>query len=256
MLALIASIALGCARSEPERIELTVYAATSLRDPLQELASQFEKTSGAHIAFDFGSSGDLARQILAADQADVFLSADEVEMDRVAREGRIDPATRRVLLSNRLVVIEPVEFMHEVQLFRQPFATEDLASSAIEHFSIGDPALVPAGRYAKAWLATIGVWDRVESRVLPAIDARAALAAVESGAARAGIVYKTDALHSKKVHVVYTVPDTEAPKISYPIAVLAQRPHAELAQRFVDFMATRAASELFERYGFIAQPSR
>ncbi len=113
---LASSIALllfvACTKSAPTAVaprELSVFAATSLRDALQEIAPTFESTHGAKVVFAFGSSGDLSKQIVAADRADVFLSADEREMDRAASASRIDGSTRRDLLANRLVVVEPTE---------------------------------------------------------------------------------------------------------------------------------------------------
>ena len=243
-------LAAACGTPDEEP-ELTVYAAASLRDVLQELAPAAEIASGARIVFNFGSSGDLARQIVAGNQADLFFSADEKELERVEAAGLVEPGTRRALLSNQLVLIEPVD--GGPSLFSAPFEPAQLADGRLEFLSLANTDTVPAGRYARAWLESRGVWTRVESRILPGVDVRAALAAVESGGARAGIVYRTDAARSKKVRIVHAVPLAQGPAISYPLAVLANRPEVARAQRLASFLGSPAALEVFERGGFIVQ---
>lgn len=243
----------ACGGSAPERVELLVNAATSTRDALQALEGDYERAHGVELVFNFGASGDLAGQILAAGVADVFLSADEKEMDRVEAAGLVAAGTRRPLLSNQLVVIEPAT---GATLFSAPFTARQLAAPALERLSLGHVETVPAGRYAQAWLEAQGVWSELEARVLPAVDARAALAAVEAGGAQAGIVYRTDAARSNAVRVVYLVPRSEGPKISYPLAVVAGRPEAEseAARAFVEFLRSPAARAAFEQAGFTFLP--
>ena len=118
-----------------------------------------------------------------------------------------------------------------------------------------DVETVPAGRYAKAWLEERGVWADVAGRVLPGVDARAALAAVESAGAQAGIVYRTDAARSRQARVVHAVPPGEGPRIAYPLAVVAGRPHAAEARAFTDFLASEAARATFEALGFSFLPA-
>ena len=237
----------ACQRSAEEP-ELVVYAAASLRDALQELAPAAEKAAGAHLVFNFGSSGDLARQILAADAADLFFSADERELERVA--ARLEPDTRAALLSNQLAVIEPSDA--QPSLFHAPFEPAELA--LVPQLSLADPNAVPAGRYAREWLEARGAWEGVASKVVPAVDVRAALAAVESGALRAGIVYRTDAARSTRVRVVHLVPSSEGPRVVYPLAVLAGRPAANRARALAAFLASAEAMETFQRHGFLPLP--
>lgn len=240
------------AQAKPAPVELTVYAAASLREALTEIASDYDKKNDTRIVFNFGSSGDLARQILAANKADLFFSADEKEMDKVAAAKLIDESTRHVLLSNQLVVIEPMDPKNpESSSFAKPFKVEELASAAIRRLSLANTDTVPAGRYAKAWLEKKEQWAQVKDRVLPGVDVRAALAAVESGGAQAGIVYKTDAAISKKVRVVYAVPLSEGPRISYPLAVIKDRPRNGDAKRWAEYLDTAPARKVFERFGFV-----
>jgi molybdate transport system substrate-binding protein len=250
--ALLLALALGlgaCARGGPGRPELVVYAAASLRDALEELGPLAEEHLGVELVLGFGSSGDLARQIVATPAADVFFSADAREMERVATAGLVDAASQRTLLSNQLVVIEPAD--GRPSLFSEPFRPAELAQPALELLALAHPDAVPAGRYAREWLVARGVWDALEGRVLPAVDVRAALAAVESGAARAGIVYRTDAAASGRVRTVFAVPESEGPRIAYPVAAIAGRPAPERARACVAFLATPAARAVFERHGFV-----
>lgn len=229
--------------------ELTLYAAASLRDALQELLPAGEASAGARVVLNLGSSGDLARQILAAGQADLFFSADEAELARVESAGLLEPGTRRALLSNQLVVIEPLD--SGPTLFSEPFGPEQLAHPALELLSLADPDTVPAGKYARAWLESCGLWPALAARVLPGVDVRAALAAVESGAVRAGIVYRTDAARSSRVRQVFAVPHEVGPPIVYPLAVLAGRPATARARRLAEFLGSDVALAVFARHGFV-----
>ncbi|MCY2960786.1 MAG: molybdate ABC transporter substrate-binding protein [Planctomycetota bacterium] len=242
----------GASSAAPPR-EVTVFAATSLRDALQEIAPAFEAAQKAKVVFAFGSSGDLSKQIVAADRADAFLSADEKEMDRVADASRIDPATRRDLLGNRLVVIEPMEGASGA--FTGVFAKEQLADARIVRWSLANTETVPAGRYAKAWLTSVGAYAGIAERVVPGVDVRAALAAVESGGCAAGIVYATDAARSKRVRVVYTVPEAEGLVIRYPAAVVKGGSATDLGGAFVRYLSSSEARAIFERNGFVVLAS-
>ncbi len=237
---------------ESERGELVVYAATSTRDALLALASAFERQHGVELVFNFGSSGDLARQILAAAQADVFLSADDLELDRVERAALLRAGTRCRLLTNQLVVIEPADVE---SVFTAPFDAGQLAAPRVRRLSLGNVHSVPAGRYAQDWLARCGVWEALQDRVLPANDVRAALAAVESGAAEAGIVYKSDAARSSRVRLVYAVPLAQGPAISYPAAVIAGRPNEDIARAWLVSLHSAAARATFESFGFLVAPT-
>ena len=229
------------------RVEIVVYAAASLRDVLQRLAPECEKSADVRLVFNFGASNDLARQIEAGNKADVFFSADEDWMDRVARAGLVDAESRRSFLSNRLVVVGAADSILGVG------SPSDLAAPAVRRLSLAEPEAVPAGRYARAWLEKAGVWMAVKDRVVPAMDVRAALAMVESGAAEVGIVYRTDAAISKHVRVLYEVPAGEGPPISYAVAALGDRPRIAAARRLVAWLAGSGAAPTFERFGFIVQ---
>ena len=241
------SVALAAppASPAPAPVEIVVYAAASLRDVLQQVSPACEKVLAARLVFNFGASNDLARQIEAASKADVFLSADETWMDHVAQAGLVDAASRRSLLSNRLVVVGASDSALRVG------SASDLSAPAVRRMALANPEAVPAGKYAKAWLEKAGIWASVAERVVPLPDVRAALAAVESGAADVGIVYRTDAAISRKIKVLFEVPAAEGPKISYAVAALGGRPNVETARKLVAWLAGPEAVAAFERSGFI-----
>jgi molybdate transport system substrate-binding protein len=246
------SLALSCGRapgSDDARVELVVYAATSTRDVLQALEATFEREHAVDLVFNFGSSGDLSRQIVAAAKADVFLSADDRELERVEAAGLVAAGTRRALLSNQLVVVEPAD---APSIFSLPFVPQQLAGAGVERLSLANVETVPAGRYAKAWLERVGVWKDVAARVLPGVDVRAALAAVESAGANVGIVYRSDAARSTRARIVFAVPFLAGPAITYPIAALADRPSVAKAREYITFLGGGAARLVFAQHGFVA----
>ena len=127
----------------------------------------------------------------------------------------------------------------------------DLASNAISNIAIAEPQSVPAGIYAKEYLRAHRVWDRIKDKIIPTENVRAALAAVESGNVQTGIVYRTDALISRAVRIAFEVPAADGPKISYPVAIVADSKQKSAAQHFIDFLQSPPAQEVFRRYGFI-----
>jgi len=235
----------------PKKLELVVYAAASTRDALQALEAIYEADHPVDLVFNYGASGDLSRQIVAAAKADVFLSADEVEMDEVEAAHLVAAGSRRILLSNQLTVIEPED---GTAIFTAPFHVSQLADPKVVRLSLADVETVPVGRYAKAWLEKTGTWKDVSDRVLPGVDARAALAAVESGGAQAGIVYMTDVARSRKARSVYVVPIDQGPRVSFPVAAIAGRPNEKEARAFVLFLASPAVRATFEELGFLFLP--
>ena len=222
--------------------ELNVYAAASLTDALKEIAVAWEKASGHRVVFNLGASSDLARQIRAGAPADVFFSADKAQMDGLEKEGLVRAADRVDLLSNALVVIAPAD--STARLTRPA----DLAG--FRTIALADPQAVPAGVYARTWLEGLGLWAALKDRIVPALNVRAALAAVESGNVEAGIVYKTDASLSKRVKVLFEVPRAEGPAIVYPLAPVVPSSKAETAA-FVQHLQSAAARQVFARYGFV-----
>jgi molybdate transport system substrate-binding protein len=225
--------------------ELTVHAAASLSDALKQIGVAYEKESGDKLQFNFGASNMLARQIEEGAPADVFLSADEAKMDALEKKGLLLSGTRRSLLSNSLVIVVAADSTTPLK------SAADLAKPECKKIALAETKSVPAGIYAREYLEKLGLWSAVSEKVVPTENVRAALAAVESGNVDAGIVYKTDALISKKVKVVVEVSGAEAPKISYPVGVVKSSKEPEHAKKFAEFLATPAAGQFFEKFGFI-----
>ncbi|MFY9826488.1 MAG: molybdate ABC transporter substrate-binding protein [Thermoanaerobaculia bacterium] len=226
-------------------VEVTVFAAASLTDALKEIATAYESSTGDKLVFNFGASSTLARQIQEGAPADLFFSADEAKMDALEKANLLAKGTRRSLLSNALVVVVPADSTLKIN------APEDLASEKIKALALAETQSVPAGIYAKEWLQSKKLWDRVSGRVVPTENVRAALAAVESGNADAGIVYKTDAGISKKVKIAYEVPAAGGPKISYPLAMVAESKHQGAARKLLAYLESAPALDVFRRYGFL-----
>jgi len=222
--------------------EVHVLAAASLTDALKEVAAGWESATGHSVVFNLGASNDLARQIRAGAPADVFFSADAAQMDGLVKDGLVNTADRVDLLSNSLVVVVPTASAAKVA------SAADLAGFG--RLALADPQAVPAGVYAKAWLESAGAWSKVEPHVIPALNVRAALAAVESENADAAVVYKTDALISKRVKVAFEVERAAGPAIVYPVArVKASAKPAAVA--FVAHLRTAPVRAVFERFGFV-----
>jgi molybdate transport system substrate-binding protein len=225
--------------------EILVSAAASLNNVLTELGTNFQAQTGIQVEFNFGASSTLARQIEAGAPSDIFFSADETQMDNLAKQNLIDPSTRVSRLGNSLVVVEPLDSTLPIN------SASDLTNAA--QIALADPKAVPAGVYAKAWLTKLQLWPTIEPKVVPAENVRAALAAVASGNADAGVVYKTDAAISKKVKVAYEVPAADGPVISYPMALVKASPQPDAAKKFLAYLASEDAGQVFLRYGFLVK---
>lgn len=226
-------------------VDLYVSAAASLTDAMQDIARTYEATSKEKVILNLGASSLLARQIEEGAPADLFLSADELKMDSLQRQRLILAGTRKSVLDNTLVVVVPAGSRLKIS------GPADLSSSSIRAIALAEPQTVPAGLYAKEYLKKAKVWDLVIDRVVPTENVRAALAAVESGNADLGIVYKTDAEISKSVRVAYEVASAEGPKISYPFAVVSASKHPAEARKFLAYLTSKPALDVFRRYGFL-----
>lgn len=228
--------------------ELTVFAAASLSDALKEIAKSYATTSGDRVRFNFGASSMLALQIKNGAPADVFFSADEAKLDDLAKAGLIVAVTRRSLLSNTLVIVVNADRPASIH------GPDDLARESVRRIALAEPQTVPAGIYAKQYLQKIGLWPKLSDRMVPTENVRACLAAVEAGNVDAGVVYKTDALISKKVKIAYEIAVNEGPPISYPLAVLSDSKQPGAARRFATYLGSEEARAVFAHYGFLAAP--
>lgn len=233
----------------PAPAPITVSAAISLTDALTAIANDYASAGRGTIRFNFGASNGLARQIVSGAAVDVFISADEAQMDVVAQAGLIKEGSRIALLGNQLAVVLPNDRQRTFTSIR------DIVNPALRRIAIGDPAAVPAGVYAKQYLEKEGLWAAVSPRIVPLGSVRAALAAVESGAADAAIVYRTDARVSVRATVAWVVAAGAGPRIVYPAAVVRTSERATEAARFMNFLRSAAAARRFEQAGFTPIPS-
>jgi molybdate transport system substrate-binding protein len=225
--------------------EILVSAAASLAEVLKEISNGYRSKSKHTVRFNFGPSSGLARQIEEGAPADIFFSADLPQMDTLDRNGRLEPGTRKNLLSNQLVIIVPADSKLAMA------SPKDLLKSVVKRIALGVPSSVPVGVYSSKYLADEGLWNQVKAKIVPVQDVRATLAAVESGNVEAGFVYKTDAAVSKKVKVAFQVPSEKGPKIVYPIAIVKESKRKDAARNFMSYIVSPAAKETFKKYGFI-----
>lgn len=225
---------------------ITVFAAASLTDALNEIGTAYKAKTGNDAVFSFAASSALAKQIEASGGADVFLSADTDWMDYLDKKALLAPGTRRTLLGNHLVLIAPAA-EHPPIAIAPHF--DLLGALKGGRLAVADPDSVPAGKYAKASLTALGVWNTVSGTLAQAENVRAALAYVSRGEAPLGIVYTTDARADKGVHIVATFPDATHPPIVYPAALVkGAKPEAKA---FLAFLSGPEAKAVFEKDGFV-----
>lgn len=232
---------------------VTVFAAASLQESLTAAGAAWTAKSGTSVRFSFGASSAMARQIDQGAPADLFLSADEEWMDWLQGRGGVVAATRRRLLSNQLVLIAPAGSKTMLRIGPNMPLARALGEGRL---AVADTTSVPAGRYARAALTRLGVWDSVSGRLLPGENVRAALAYVSRGEAPLGIVYATDAKADPKVKLVGVFPASSYPLIVYPGAVTTASRNSAAAS-FLGFLLGPQAGAIFRRYGFgvLARPS-
>ena len=227
------------------RPELLVFAAASLTDVLRELARAYTQHGGKPVVFSLAASSTLARQIEAGATAQVFISADTKWMDELQARHLIEERTRRNVAGNRLALIAPLGSHIQLKIAPGCPLAGALGSGRL---AVGEPRSVPAGLYARAALESLGLWQSVADRLLPAQDVRAALEYVAHEEAPLGIVYRTDALIEPRVRIVDLFPEGSHPPIVYPAAVIAGA--GSEAARFVGFLSGSASRKIFHKYGF------
>jgi len=226
---------------------LTVFAAASLKNALDDTNTAFSKATGIKVVASYAASSALAKQIEQGAPADVFISADLRWMDYAAEHKLIKPDTRVNLLGNKLVLIAPQDSKLDTVAIGKGFDIAKLAGDG--RIAVADVKAVPAGLYAKAALESLGAWQAVESKLAMAENVRATLAFVARGETPIGIVYETDAKIEPKVKIIGVFPDGSYPPVTYPVAATAATT-TPAAARYLNFLRTGAARAIFEKYGF------
>jgi molybdate transport system substrate-binding protein len=234
------------AQGNPQgNISLLVSAAASLQDALKEIAPIYQKSQPTvAVKYNFGASGALQRQIEQGAPVDVFISAATKQMSALNAKGLILQDTSRNLLGNRLASIVPKTSTLGIT------STRSLASSNVKKIAVGEPRSVPVGQYSDEVFKKLGISEQVKLKLVLGNSVRNVLAAVESGNAYAGIVYVTDANVSDRVRVVELISTSLHSPIVYPIAVLKNGKNVPTARNYAKFLSSRAATTVFEKYGF------
>lgn len=224
--------------------KITVYAAASLTNAINDIAAAYEKSKGVKVVSSFAASSALAKQIENGAPADVFISADTKWMNYLQDKDKIVKESRHNLLGNHLVLIAPKGSALKVEMDK----SFDFAKAFDGKLCTGDLESVPVGIYAKQSLTALGWWDSIKSRIVGTQDVRAALAFVDRGECAAGIVYETDAKVSTKSDLIATFPDNTHDPIVYPVALVAGSQTE--AKDFEDYLASPEALAIFAKYGF------
>jgi len=242
--ALALSTATGPALAQVK--EPLIFAAASLKNALDEVATQWQRESGKKVVISYAASNTLIKQIEQGAPADIFMSADLDWMDYGQQKNLIDAQTRSNLLSNRIVLVAPKDAGFTLNIT----PGFDLASALKGgRLAMANVDAVPAGKYGKAALEKLGAWDGVKDKVAQADNVRAALLLVSRGEAPIGIVYQTDAASEPAVKVVGTFPEDSHPPITYPVALTKTSTNPD-ARAFLSYIRSPAARPAFERQGF------
>jgi molybdate transport system substrate-binding protein len=240
--AVVAVVAAVAAPTSAQRGQVVVSAAASLTEVMEKVARAYESRTGVRVAINAGASNTLARQISTGAAVDLFVSADASQMDAVLSE--IVAGTRVNLLSNQLAIAVPSDRP------RRLTSARELTHPGFKRIAIGDPAAVPAGVYAKSYLEKIGIWKAVSARMIPSASVRAALAAVENGAADAAIVYRTDLAATRRASLALVIPASDGPPIVYPAAIIRSGRNRDAARRFLSWLQDAETFRTFEAAGF------
>lgn len=227
-------------------VDVTAFAAASLKEAMDELARRFEVATGNKVIVSYGASNALARQIEAGAPADIFISADRDWMDYLDGKRLVAPNSRFDLLRNALVLVAPASSSATLAIGPNFGLAAALGK---EKLAMANPDSVPAGKYGRSALEKLGVWMSVERQVARAENVRAALALVSRGEAPFGIVYRTDAMADKGVRVVDVFPPDSYPPIVYPAASLAGS-QSTAAKPLLDYLRAAAARPVWEKHGF------
>ncbi len=232
-------------KSTTNKVELLVSAAASLTDVAKDLTELYKKEKpNVNIKFTFGSSGALQTQIEEGAPSDIFISAALKQMTALEKKGLLLEGSKKDLLVNKVVLILPKDSKIKLTKF------QDAASDSVSKIALGEPDSVPVGQYAKEIFTTLGIWEKVKGKAVFGSDVRQVLTWVESGDADCGVVYKTDAISSDKIKVSCEAPKDSHKPVIYPVAVIKNSKNQEEAGKFIDFLTTAQAADVFKKYGF------
>jgi molybdate transport system substrate-binding protein len=226
--------------------EITLSAAISLKNAFEEIGKIFrEKNPGVKLIFNFGASGDLARQIEVGAPVDIFASAGQKDMNDIDRKGLLTANSRKDFTGNTMVLVKPVHSTIKLT------SLKDLQAGGVKRIAIGNPKTVPAGHYGEEALKQFYLWDVLKDKLILAENARQALDYVARWEVDAGLVYSTDAaLRIREVKIVLKLPEGSHQPILYPIAVLKGAQDEKGARKFVEFVLSAEAQRILKQHGF------
>lgn len=246
----------GCRSPEQPNDEVVVFAAASVQGVIQEVANNFQAKHGITVRMNFAASGALAQQIIAGGRANVFISASEEWVNAVTATGLADSERTKPLMSNSMVIVA-----HD-SIDWQLDSVEQLSDLPFRHLLIGDPAFVPAGKYAKQFLQSSidpetksSTWDLLHDRICPMADLRRVLALVEADRSLAGIVYATDAASSAAAKVIFQVPRSDISVNYFAVRLKSSErtpDRSESTSLFMDHLFNESSSGIFDQFGFRA----
>lgn len=249
-LALPLCLMLVLAPAPARAAELTLSVAISMKEAIQEIGQTFTRQRpDTRVSYNFGGSGELARQIEAGAPVDVFISAAQREMDRLDKRGLVVAATRRNFARNALTVIKPADSTLDLA------KPADLLDARVRRIAIGNPKTVPAGEYAEESLRALGLRDRLSSKLVFAENVRQALDYVARGEVDAGCVYVTDAtIRAGRVKEAFRLAEDTYRPVVYPVAVVAASKQQAITRAFIDLLTSSDGRAVLARFGFQPPP--
>jgi molybdate transport system substrate-binding protein len=249
-IAIIAVLVLLATAGAAHAQEVTLSVAISMKEAIEELGRAFMAARpGVTLRYNFGSSGELQKQIEAGAPVDLFVSAAQRQMDELQAKGLIVAKSRQVFARNALTVIKPIDSKIDIT------KPGDLLDARVTKIVIGNPKTVPAGQYTEESLKALGFWDRVQPKLVFSENVRQALDYVARGEVDAGFVYTTDAAtRAQQVKEAFRPAEDTYRPVLYPAAVVAEAKHAALAQAYLDLLTSREGQSVLGRRGFLPPP--
>jgi molybdate transport system substrate-binding protein len=232
--------------------ELTISAAISMKDAVEDLGRRFTQARpGVTLRYNFGASGELQKQIEAGAPVDLFISAAQRQMDELDKRGLLLPSSRRVFARNVLVAVKPADSPLDLA------KPADLLDARVQKIVIGNPKTVPVGQYTEESLRTLGLWDRLQPKLVYAENVRQALDYVARGEVDAGFVYATDgAVRRERVKETFRPAEDTYRPVTYPVAVVKDSKHSAMAQAFIELLTSAEGRAVLGRLGFQPPPAR
>jgi molybdate transport system substrate-binding protein len=248
---IVLAVLLGPPAGLAQAQELTVSAAISTKDAVEELGRAFMASRpGVTLRYNFGSSGELQKQIEAGAPVDLFISAAQRQMDELEKQKLIVTASRTVFARNVLTVIKPADSRIDIG------KPADLLDARVVKIVVGNPKTVPAGQYAEESLRALGLWDKLQPKLVFSENVRQALDYVARGEVDAGFVYTTDAAtRGAQITEAFRAPEDTYRPVLYPAAVIATSKHTAIARAYLDLLLSRQGQAVLARHGFLPPPA-